>query len=99
MADTATVPATPGYFVIYAEDAELFLGEPIIAWCVVSSFSKDIHYPEVYPITPDGKPGSNQVGYQYPDGRVSVIEELHASLDAAQQERSKQYAANRPKTA
>lgn len=99
MADTTIVPAAPGYFVIYAQDADLFLGEPIIAWCVVSSFSGDTHFPEVHPITPDGKPGENYVGYQYPDGRVSVLDGLHDSLDDAQQERSRQYAAIRPKTA
>jgi hypothetical protein len=70
------IPAQKGFYVIYKEGKELFVGKtPVIAWLL-----DDAHY--VMPITTDGLE-DHCAGYLNPNGSVSILEDSYDSLEEA----------------
>lgn len=79
------IPAQPGFFVVYEDQNCLIRGEPIVAWAIEAGKPKDFALDaSVYPITPDGRPLGRHVGYEYPDGRVRILDFDFDSLAEAQ---------------
>lgn len=80
------IPAQPGYFVIYGESGELF-GPPfdaVIAWRIKTEQVRTDLMSSVSPITTDGDPADNWMGYMNPDGTVEVFDSRHESFESAQ---------------
>ena len=85
MPNLTIVPAQPGYVVVYADGSELFLGDPVIAWAVEAGFMPENRFHAIaHPVTPNGDAAANYVGFQYPDGKVSIMDGLADSLEDAQ---------------
>lgn len=88
MADVTIIQAQPGFTIIYADEGELFRGEPVIAWGIDADRPKKGELPAtVYPITPDGQPSGDYVGIENPNKTVSMLDEFFDSFEAAQKRR------------
>lgn len=81
------IPAQPGYYTIYDNDHKepLSKGEMIIAWRVETEYHQDGDYytSYSYPITLEGDPCSNWVGYLCPDKSVHMHMAKFESLEQA----------------
>lgn len=84
MSDITVVPAQAGYFVVHGDKEGLSLGDPVIAWAVEAGFAPaDNFIATSHPVTPNGDPG-DYAGFQYPDGKVSILQQPAESLEDAQ---------------
>ncbi len=97
MSNVTIIPAQSGFTVIYADGDELSRGEPVIAWAIAAEApNQGAMGAEVYPITPDGDPGTNYVGVENPDKTVNIVDGLFETLKDAQKARSRQSDSTKP---
>lgn len=77
------IPAHLGYKLVYGQDAELFVDDDVVAWRIETEEHQGRYITTTFPITPEGDPAENWLGYIRPDGKVNILEQTFDDWAAA----------------